>query len=300
MFIWLLRNLLVAGTATNRELFYHPINRSHIWQALYTLSGWLLLPDAAPNMVRLALWLITLVGIGGILLWRRREQRVNSETPQLSMPYIIKLLILFLVVYGLFLAVSISFLDANTPLDDRILSPVYVAGLIVSLYFVGELLRFTGNLPVIRIGFVVILLIFLVSNLLNGMGLVRDGYRHGFGFSSQVWKNSETLDQVRKLPEELTIFSNSPEAIYLYTGKTALPMPKKFFSANQQTNASYTSDLISMKGRIENEDGVVVYFNTLTERRTLPTVEELKENMQLCVLAHTTDGAIYGIDECPR
>jgi len=300
MFVWLLRNLLVSGTATNRELFFHPINRFHIGQALYTLSGWLLLPDSTPNVVRVALWLVILVGAVGILFWRRREQKLNQGMGLPGIPCLIKLLALFLVVYGTFLIVSLSFLDANILLDDRILSPVFVAGLIISFYLIGELLHFARQRPVLRLGLVAILLIFVVSNLLSGVGLIRDGYSHGFGFSSRSWTHSDTLEQVRNLPGGVTIFSNAPEAIYLHTGKTALSLPKKFFSANQQINGSYSAELISMRGKIESDDGLVVYFNSLTERRTLPTEEELRENLPLCILAQKSDGTIYGIDICPQ
>ena len=55
-----------------------------------------------------------------------------------------------------------------------------------------------------------------------------------------------------------------------------------------------------MRGKIESDDGLVVYFNTLTERRTLPTEEELRENLPLCILAQNSDGTIYGIDICPQ
>ena len=43
-------------------------------------------------------------------------------------------LAVFIAVYAVFLIISISFVDANTPLDDRILSPAYAAGVVILLY----------------------------------------------------------------------------------------------------------------------------------------------------------------------
>ena len=43
----------------------------------------------------------------------------------------LQVLLIFAVVYALFLAVSISLVDANTPLDDRILSPLYIIAFVM-------------------------------------------------------------------------------------------------------------------------------------------------------------------------
>ncbi len=215
-------------------------------------------------------------------------------------PYIVKLLALFLLVYGAFLVVSISFFDANTPLDDRILSPVYIAALILGLYLLDQLLYLSGSLIAVRAALLGCLVVFSAATLVNSLLSIKAGYPQNLGFSSPIWRQSETLALVKHLPAQVVIFSNSPEAIYLHTNRPVYPLPKKFLSANQQLNASYAADLSTMQGQIENQRGVLVYFNTLPERSTLPTAAELEAQLSLCVVAQAADGVIYGIKPCPQ
>lgn len=304
MFLWLINNLWVSGTSTNREMFFHPITLAQIREAFYTLSRWLLLPDTAANALRLGVWLILVIVLGGGLILLRRQAKGGTNQPgspvSTKTPAIIKILALFLLVYSTFLVVSISLFDANTPLDDRILSPVYISALILGLYLLDQLLVLTGNTIAARAALLGCLVVFSAATLLNSLFSIRAGYPQNLGFSSPIWRQSETLALVKRLPAEAVIFSNSPEAIYLYTNRPVQPLPKKFLSANQQLNASYAADLSSMQGQIENQRGVLVYFNTLPERSTLPTAEELKAQLSLCVVAQAADGAIYGINACPQ
>ncbi|MEI2692511.1 MAG: glycosyltransferase family 39 protein [Anaerolineae bacterium] len=121
MALWTVRNLAVADTAAARVLAWHPAGRAHLWQALYTVAGWLHVPDRAPNWLRLGL-LLAVAGMAlaaAVLMWRTRPAR--------QVPAFVKLLALLIPLYSAFLAASISLLDASTPLDDRILTPLYVA-----------------------------------------------------------------------------------------------------------------------------------------------------------------------------
>ncbi len=301
MLLWMLRNLWAAGTATNREIFLHPIGRSHLWQALYTLSGWFLIPQSAPNIIRFALLLIVLTGLGLILasLFKKRPLAFGAfQFPEL--PGFFGPMTLFVCVYGGFLAASLSFLDANTPLDNRILSVVYVVGIVLTLSLVDQLwpLAKTGRAT----GRVVLVLVFVFSagHLLTGLRLVQESYSQGWGFSSIAWQHSATLAQARKLPAGVPVFSNAPDILYLHTGKSASPIPKKFFPANQQRNPDFPAQLIALKQTLTRANGVVVYFSNLKEQKSLPSEEELKAELALCVEDRQSDGAIFRISGCPQ
>jgi hypothetical protein len=118
MAAWLVRNLLVGSTATNRELAFHPVGLQHAWQAVYTAAGWLHVPQSAPDVVRVGL----LVGLAAVVFLTVRQHNDRSA-PATSL---VNTIVLFLVSYVGFLGASLSLFDANTPLDDRILLPVLV------------------------------------------------------------------------------------------------------------------------------------------------------------------------------
>jgi hypothetical protein len=125
--LWTVYNQSVAATTPGgRELAFHPVGMPHLWQAVYTLTNWLHLPDNIPGIVRVPVLLFVVAGLGVSLWWAYRAKPGNTAVPGL-----LKLLLLFVILYPLFLAFSISFIDANTPLDERILSPLYVAGAVL-------------------------------------------------------------------------------------------------------------------------------------------------------------------------
>ena len=114
---------------------------------------------------------------------------------------VIRVLALFVAVYGAFLAVSISFFDANTPLDDRILLPVFAAGLIVLLHLLDVVWPSVRRRPAVAYLMVTLIVGFVTAHLAKGVEAISASYAGGWGLSSLAWQQSGTLAQVRKLPE---------------------------------------------------------------------------------------------------
>ena len=112
--------VLAAGGSASRALAFHPLGHAQLWQAVFTVTGWLHAPATTPGAVRLLLLGLLLLAGGAVLFWRRRTLLAPTWRAAFM-----RLLLLFVLYYLGFLALSISFLDANTPLDDRILAPVY-------------------------------------------------------------------------------------------------------------------------------------------------------------------------------
>jgi hypothetical protein len=209
------------------------------------------------------------------------------------------LFVIFVIVYGLFLVFSISFLDANTPLDSRILSPVFIAGLIITIYTIGELGTWISPRRDTRLFFHAVLVIFggvfLVSYLSAWIGLSRDVYTNGIGFNDLAWKNSKTLEEVRQLSDGISIYTNSPEAIYIGTGRVAKSLPKKFESMTQTENTGLVFELSEMQQELKNEGGVLVYFDRI-QRPTLPSKSELMEILDLHLVSSTGDGDLFTVN----
>jgi len=134
--------------------------------------------------------------------------------------------------------------------------------------------------------------VFLTLHLFKGINLVSDSYSEGLGFNSFSWHQSETLAWVKSLPDEVIVYSNAPEAIYVHTNRPAYKMPRKFRSINQDPNASYLSELTKMKGDLEDGEGIVVYFDLLWRTPSMDEEQVLKD-LDLRILAHESDGIIY-------
>jgi hypothetical protein len=281
--IWLVRNLTVAGNATSREVIFHPIGRVQVQQALDTMSSWFLIQSTASGWIKLStillVFLIIAVGLIGAI---RRQKEV---------PIIVLTIILFVIAYFAFLVLSISFIDANTPLDSRILSPLYYCVIILLIFAIGQILEFfPENIWLVRIA-IAMIVVLSIGFLIKSERFNCLGYRNGLGFNSVSWRQSEMLAHVATLPQGIPIYSNAPEAIYIYTNRPSDRLPAKFQSANHQINTNYQTDLDRMGHVIDANQGVVVYFTTV-QHDLLPTSQELIQELQLHQDFATSDGIV--------
>jgi hypothetical protein len=283
----------VAGTTTNRELFFHPFGIDHARQALTTFAEWLLIPERASGFLKLLPFLIILITIVLLISGRLPLNKGDNQSKGSwnNLPVVVKLLALYLFIYGIFLVFSISFLDANTPLDGRILSPVFVCGLITLLYFVDRLLKLI-DLRIVKWSFIVAGFLFVTASIQHTSFIARESYKDGLGFNNLVWQKSETLAVVKGLPSDVYIYSNAPEPIKLFANRPALALPKKFDSANQVVNADYAIEFTDMMTNIIHEQSVLVYFSNV-KRANLPDEAEILNEIPLIALYRTNDGTVY-------
>src|SRR5690606_33974681 len=172
MAAWMVRNMMVANTVTGRELFFHPVGRSHVWQALYTVSGWLLIPPSASNGLRLAVWL-GLAALAAVLIARV----VRAARP---IPSLVRLLALFIVTYAAFLAMSLSFLDANSQLDDRLLSPVLAAMLILGAYALDNVWPPLSRRPALAGAVMTVILLLAGAHGMRSAEVAASGHEQGW------------------------------------------------------------------------------------------------------------------------
>jgi hypothetical protein len=301
--LWLIRNYLAAGTAANREFIIHPISKTQLVIGLTTISGWFGIPESATTLVKLIPVSAAALGILGVFLLMPRlypsqDARINTSEST-RVPSIIKLALLFSMIYIIFLFFSISFFDANTPLDTRILSPVYVSGLLLGLYGVVWYLSLVPNYRPIYISIFALALWLSTHYTFESSRLISESYHTGIGLNSQAWLQSETMTALEKYPAEMIIYSNAPDAIYLHTGRPAFTLPRKFESAAQRINYTYDLDLAIVQAKLDSNQALIVYFSILN-RPNLPTEEEIRTDLSLDVLASLSDGKIFKSVESTR
>ena len=308
MVFWLLRNVVLRGTAANREVFYHPITRHQIGWGITTLGSWLSIPDSAPGLVKMLPYVVFGAAFLALVIFKQKRSasgnQISSWVSLSSLPSFIRIIIIFIPLYLGFLLFSLTFLDANIPLDSRILSPVLVPLVILVLYSATEGMKMLGQKAAPRFVLAAAGCLLLVALVAPTVDLVRNSYDNGIGFTSRTWRESPTMAALQDFPSGRVIYTNAPEAFYLYANRHTRPMPKKFDNANQQQNIDYKNELLAVRQELQESDGVVVYFNSQMWP-TLPSAQEILNSLGLEVLEQTADGVIYGMkragfDEPPR
>jgi hypothetical protein len=91
-------------------------------------------------------------------------------------------------------------------------------------------------------------------------------HKSGIGFSHQNWRESELINQLRQIPSDLTIYTNSPEGIYLLTGKISVPFPRKIDLTRQIPNPNFQEYMSQMSNEISKGDAVIAYFSSIRSK----------------------------------
>jgi hypothetical protein len=281
---WFYRNAQVGSTATSRQFAFHPVETGHFFQALNTVSFWLLVPATLPTIVKLGVLFVA----GGLLLFAAIRHERHQPRPTTLLP---RILGLFVVVYGGFLLVSVSFFDANTPFDERILSPVFVAGILLVTYYASAFVA-ENRLPRWAKGVgTAVLLLFALAYLFNAIRWMNTAQTQGLGFSGVNWQNTNLAPAIAQLPDNALIFSNAPDVVYILTGRSAHPLPKPITVTTGQENEMYADEMHQVEKFLFNANGYIIIFNSLGAAAQIE--QELLTTWPLTVKIQTNQGTIY-------
>ena len=94
--------------------------------------------------------------------------------------------------------------------------------------------------------------------------------------------------------DDLRVFSNAPDALYVLTGRPARLIPLKADPFTRRENERFEDDLARLERDIGGRSGVVVYFRWLRWRWYLPSERELVQRLRLGAIVTAREGAIYG------
>jgi len=257
-----------------------------------TISGWLL-PSQLPELLRaIVLLMVLAVFTAWILLFvvkSDEKHRNELKCPMLRLsPFLA-----FIICYCGFLVASISIYDAATPLDPRILSPLYAVVLVVSLCIFNVVLTYQWSKRLRRFTAVIVFTILMGSYAARAAIWSYNNRAEGIGWTGKAWANSEIINRIRELPPGTKLFTNRTTAVYWLTERPALLIPQKMSDANLRLNQLYSEELVWMRAIMEKEGGRLVYIRMFDRRRGMPSEEELKIQLGLRAAVTVEDGVIY-------
>lgn len=289
---WMLRNQWLGSNLANRTLAFHPVGAAHVESALVTVSLWLF-PRDVPATLR-CLLLGLLIGVGAEAARRRFQLSAASDSlrRRLRAAPLATMLLLFAVAYVGLLVVSISFVDFYTPLDSRILSPLYPIGLVFTLAGVRRLLAMMPDAVSFRRAVMTCALLLCALQMVRGADLLVTSYRDGLGFARRSWQQSKLLARVRALPPDTVIYSNAADVIAMLTGRRALGLPAAHDPTSGNANPSFVQERQQMREHLRASRGVLVYFRRVN-RPYHPSENYLRQKLYLKTVRASTEGAIY-------
>lgn len=252
---WLLFNATRGAGSLGRSLVWHPPGAAHLADANAVLAGWLHLPRVAGPFLIVGL----LVGAAWLVLRAARDGAGTQPAMRLVVG-------LYVLAYAAFLLASISLLDYQTPLDQRILFPVLPVCLAVIAACAADSRR--GWPPLAATA---LLLLAFALNAPAGLRFWAISRIEGVGFASQAARDMYILRWMRQVPADWPVLSNAPEFLALHLHRKAEMLPSRFQPNSLQPNPNYAVRLRERAGRAR----LIVYFHSVKWRDYLPSPEEL-------------------------
>jgi hypothetical protein len=288
--LWLLRNLAVAGTATNRGVALHPITALHIKHFMRTMAHFWLPIESAEGLIIFQLTIgAVLMGATYRYVVSRKQHRGDTDVVASGLQ---TLALLFCTTYILFLLVSISFFDAHTPLDSRILSPVYVFLVLLATSWYWSAMQKTVKRS-LRWGLSVCLGVLLSINASQTMSFASSMHQYGVGYTSWRWRNSDTLKFLRTFPPGTRLYSNGADVIAFLTGIKAMMLPAKASPTTMEGSPTFRQEMETMRTDMCQNGSVVAYLDNIIWRWYLPTQQELDADLKLARRHRLADGTLY-------
>jgi hypothetical protein len=295
MVAWIVRNILATGTAANRQIAWHPPDGELLELGARTLAQWLWWTPGNPAMWSGFGVVVVVSAIAALSARNARAEGRRGRSAGGQAGGAGPVIACFAVLYVLFILTSLTFFDAHSPLDERILSPLFVTALIC---VVAELSRAR---PAPATG----LLARKWSTVLAGLAIVYLGgqaYRVAIwsnqapqmhlGYGMSVWRESDLIAFVRTIPSDLPIYSNGRAVIHLHTGRVVKPVPGKVDLSTRKQHDNIAPRLKAIERDLLVNEGYLIYFRSI-RHRTLFQEEELRALLNLRHVYAGQDGNVY-------
>ncbi len=283
---WLLVSYFQTGSSTNRDFGFHNLSLDKIKSAIGTFLEWFFITENAPVLIKLIVlflfFILSLIAFKTLGLPSFFKRSNPKDNPLLN------LILLFSLVYPAFILFSVLFLDANIPLDTRILSPLYYA----ILFAAAILIKKTVDNKKLFLFVSPLLIVFIFGQLLYIAPKIQNDHVKGIGFNHEFWRTADVWNELNPLLSGQTIVSNAPEPIYYYTHVAAVTLPRKYLSISQSDNTLYGNQINQLKNRTLKTGDLLVYFTKLNST-AFPTEIELLNSLPWELLVQTNLANIY-------
>jgi 4-amino-4-deoxy-L-arabinose transferase-like glycosyltransferase len=296
--LWVAHNALMGERLVgDRGIGWNALSPQQLEQALFTVTDWVLPTRLGTRLVS-ADGIVQPAGAGVFLViaavlascaWRQRRwlttRAVDCESDLLK-----RVLVLFAVVYAAGVLISMVAFDDLVQLDTRILAPVFVCVVILVSAAAPAALRRGWQVTWLRaplaLGLATLATVFATRFAV----LAYTAHTQGVMYSNTDWLASATLQRLRGLPTDATIFSNAPDAVYMLAGRGAYEIP----------NVGHADTFsVSLKDAVRTAQGPVmlVYFNdpNIGYRRPVP-VDDVEQWLPTRLVDSVSDGDIYQVN----
>ena len=290
--ILLAHNAWRAQSATNRSAVFHPLALpTYLRQVLNNLLEFLA-PVPLPVGLRPAL--VGLLGATFLALLvpaiRRGAGQLGGRSRELAS---VAIGFLLAATYFLALYLSISLFDAATPVNSRLLSPIFVILTVATFALFFQMAKLLEK-PAVWRGFLLLVLLLIAAKSSEAVRSLAGVQRDGAMYTSRQWRESAGVAFVSAAADGRKIYSNATDVLDFLTTRQTWPIPEKISTQTRLANPRFDEEVAAMCRDLEAQQAVLLYFDAINWRLYLPTVAELAPFCRLVVIRELADAKVYG------
>jgi 4-amino-4-deoxy-L-arabinose transferase-like glycosyltransferase len=286
--IWMLRNMLIADTATNRTLVFHMIKKSRMVQFSQTVTQFFVpwkIPSLNPTLF---VYLFSFVILILVIFVVHKHGKVQSQNA--AGYYLVLLNLIFAAAYLAFVIFSASFLDAAIPMDARMIFPFNTVLLMVLIS--GLFYLISSQPKFFSVSALVVVIILAGFQGKHTLVFTNNMFKNGLEYQSYRWRSSETISYLQKLPDDITVYVNARDALVHRINLNTQPIPRKYNPYSLQRNVDFSEQFDSFCKQLNQEGTLLLYF-TNVGRDYLPSFKETEAHCNILPTVVLNDGRIY-------
>lgn len=284
--LWFARNLAVSSTLAGARYPAEFGPERNLLGAVAHVAYWVV-PYAFPKTARVIVGTVVISALAVAVLKSafgragERERARAAETHRV---------LVFMLVYSGYLVVSAS-LVAFDVIGDRLLSPIYVPWLVLSLSAIWPLVRPAGpGRAAPRALAIAALGAWITLSCLTGLERMTGWIEYGAGgFATKRWQRSEVAAYARAHVFEGAVYSNFPLGFYVLTGKPASLSPRRHAYRSPEVPMD---DIAGLKQELGSRPATLAWFDG-PETEFLLSLSEIEEALDVELVAVLSDGRIY-------
>ena len=291
MALWFLRNIYATNSAAGRSLTFHPVNFIHFKAFVATMQEYAINSALPPWSSMCVVFLLALIIFClSMVVFEKEQIRIGAVLGGAMTPFSG---IIFILGYLLFIAISISFFDAHTPVNPRIMFPAQTVIVMVVFSIAFRAFSAMNNSWL----YYICLFGVIALTAFNGFGTLAKARfirNNGLGYTAVNCRTLQSLAYLKELSDDITIYSNGPDLIKIHTNKQAKMIPCKVFPGTGGVNEVFEEQMDFLARECINGRALVMFFVIRSPRWYLPGIEEFHARTGLPVSAAFPKGVLFG------
>ncbi len=258
--VWMARNFVLAGTSTNRILNWHPPSRATLKRPLGIIWEWIFpFKFTFPALLAMVFVITMLILILIAIYVRSSSSNRLRLFHKVLNNYPVLVLIVYSISYSFLLLLTLTFLDASTPLDMRTTLPLYVPLGILCISSLPHLYSKVQNRAVgVLVGMALALLLFSYMDRSYNLVKIRRDEPRGYGSPAL---RDYVLKELFDLPPDTVFYTNNLEILYFFYGRIGIGTPIPVDSVKMVENDNYKTRVLEMRETLKGGNAVLVFFH---------------------------------------